>query len=302
VRAVVAITVFVVVAAVGSGGAKAEKRTTDGRADAVRVAVGAPVDGSARTVWSFGGVASLASGSPVALRSERDREARRKLTSKQQRELDVFAETQTGAFDPLIADAARTWAIDPFLLKGLLYNESKLDPNLTGKRIFKHMKDREVAVGGGARGIAQFTTDGIHAINEAREKRYRVGERVRPLRKDDVWDPEIAIPAAAELLATYIDRFGRDGGITAYNSGPYAGKLVAKHGFYRARHSGKLSRLGTTHLQGHRFLLNVLRWTNRYRRAAGLERLPKPRDRRTRAEKSLDRLIRQKSKRRKPNS
>jgi len=300
VRAVALTTVFALTSLVGGGRALAEKKTTEPKSSVVVSEL--PAQESPGFAWDLGGISELAAGSPVARRFKRDRAHRRVLPKKVRADLSVCIDTQTGAFDPLIADAARTWAIDPFLLKGLLYNESKLDPKLTGKRLYRRVRGKKVAVGGGARGIAQFTTSGISAVNEVREKRYRTGDRVRPLAKDDVWDPELAIPAAAELLASYMDRFGRDGGVTAYNSGPYGGRLVAKHGFYRARHTGKLSKVGRKVIQGHRFLLNVLYRTNQFRKQSGLERLHRPRDRRTRTEKGLDRLIRQRRQRRKPNS
>lgn len=192
------------------------------------------------------------------------------------RSLRVFRDTQKGAFDVMIADQAETWGLDPFLFKGLLINESKLDPDLTGKRLYEGRGRKRRAVGGGARGIAQFTFSGVAAVNEARQRRYYYGERVEAFRRQDVWEPDAAIAASAELLASYIGRFGRDGGVTAYNSGPYGGRLVQKHGFYRARQGGKLSRVGGTRLQGHRFLLNVLRAANALRQEAGLPALAKP--------------------------
>ncbi len=99
--------------------------------------------------------------------------------------------------------------------------------------------------------------------------------------------PARAIPAAAELLATYIHRFGRDGGVTAYNSGPYGGRMVKKHGFWAAR--SRLRKVGKTHIQGHRFLLNVLRRSNQFRRPAGLDRLRRPHKRRPRPERPSER-------------
>lgn len=225
------------------------------------------VERDARAMWA---------GSPVALRAQVRARRQRALSQRQHDELTVFRETQTGAFDALIADAAETWGIGPFLLKGLLFTESRLDPRLVGKRIYQKVRGRRTRVGGGARGIAQFTTEGVAALNEARQRRHRDGERVAPLRSNEVWNPRVAIPAAAELLRHYMERFGRDGGITAYNTGPYGGRLVKKLGFFRAKREGKLSRVRDTALQGHKFLLNVLRHTNRYRDAAGLRPLPGP--------------------------
>jgi hypothetical protein len=238
-------------------------------------------------VWS-----ALGAPSPIAISAAR-RGRGGALPADLATVLGVFRATQLGSFDPLIADAAEAWRLDPFLLKGLLFTESRMDPSLIGKRIYRKRGGKRVAVGGGARGIAQFTTSGIAAINELRERRRRDGAPgVRPIDADAVMDPAIAVPAAAELLAHYIDRFGRDGGITAYNSGPYGGRLVKRQGFYRARRNGKLSSVGERVLQGHRFLVNVLRHANRFRAGAGLEPLPQPRDNRSRVERKLDELLR----------
>ena len=224
-------------------------------------------------------LSSVFNGSPVVRRAQaRTRHRRAKALDRPslQRSLEVFRKSQHGPFDEAIAEQAEHWGLDPFLFKGLLINESRLNPKLTGKRLYEGRGGRRRAVGGGARGIAQFTSNGVAAVNEARQRRYYRGERVEAFRRKDVWDTDKAIAAAAELLASYIDRFGRDGGVTAYNSGPYGGRLVAKHGFYRARSTGKLSRIGRTRLQGHRFLLNVLRQADRLRQGAGLAPLAKP--------------------------
>jgi len=205
-------------------------------------------------------------------------------------ELEAFCRTQTGPHDAVIAGAAEAWGLDPFLLKGLLENESGLDAERVGKRIYRDVNGRRRAVGGGARGIGQFTSDGVAAVNEIRLRRHRDGVPVRPFTEADVMDPHEAIFAAAELLSSYVSRFGLEGGVTAYNSGPYGGRLVARHGFYGARRTGWLSRRGETQLQGHRFLLNVLRKTNRLRRDASLTPLPYPERDRTPLQRSLDHL------------
>jgi hypothetical protein len=268
-RAVILVAALIVFATVLP--AEAEKRTTE----EIEV-VAAPLTdlGAVPSLWDFSALTSLAEGSPVARRHERRMVKRRKRSKDVVRDAAVFRDTQHGKYDPLIADAAKHWGLDPFLLKGLLYNESKLDATLVGDRIYKKIGSKKVAVGGGARGIAQFTTSGIAAVNEAREKRHRLGERVHAFRATDVWQPELAIPAAAELLASYIRRFGRDGGITAYNSGPYGGRIVARLGFWSAR--DKLRKVGKTHIQGHRFLLNVIRRTNQFRRKSDLRGLQRP--------------------------
>lgn len=224
--------------------------------------------------WTASAWRDVVAGSPVALRQRVQRARTHRLTRRARRELAAFRRTQRGPFDGLIADAAAQWGVDPFLLKGLLYCESRLDPTRVGARIYRTVRGKRVAVGGGARGIAQFTRDGIAAVNEVREKRQRRGERVYAFTSADVMDPERAIPAAAELLSAYMRRFGRDGGITAYNSGPYGGRLVQRLGFWKARR--RLVQVRGTALQGHRFLLKVLRQTNRYRRQSGLRPLPLP--------------------------
>lgn len=220
----------------------------------------------------FASLGGLADGSPVAARARlnNQREVRYR------KELTAFRATQTGPYDVAIADAAEQFGLDPFLLKGLLWNESRLDEDLVGKRIYRKVGGKRRAVAGGARGIAQFTAEGISAVNEHRRRRHLRGERVVAFTRVQVMRPEVAIPAAAELLASYIERFGRDGGITAYNSGPYGGRLVARYGFHAARRAGKLNKVGNVPIQGHRFLLNVLRKTNELRRGAGLRPLPPP--------------------------
>jgi|GEM_PF-6139956 len=237
-------------------------------------------------------------GSPVGHRADAQRNRKRRTDRREREVLARFEATQRGRFDDDIAGAARLWDVDPFLLKGLLLTESRLDPKLIGDRIYRQVKGRRVAVGGGARGIAQFTSMGIAAVNEARGKRHRAGEHVHAFADADVWKPRAAIYASAELLRHYIDRFGRDGGITAYNSGPYGGRLVQKHGFHKARRAGLLRTHGRTVLQGHRFLTNVLNRTNRLRRRAKLRPLPMPRDNGPGWLKKLERLERLEKKKR----
>lgn len=191
-----------------------------------------------------------------------------------------FARSQLGPFDDLILRSALRFRVGPFLLKGLLANESMLDPVKSGKRRYALIGGRRTLVAGGAVGIAQFSGGGVRGVRALRRARQRRGERVLSFDMDRASVPQEAIPAAAELLAHLIRRYGRDGGITAYNSGVVGGLAVSRLGFWRARRAGKLSRSGIFHIQGHRFLLNVLRQTNRYRIAAGLhpiEQPPRPR-------------------------
>jgi|GEM_PF-5306143 hypothetical protein len=192
-------------------------------------------------------------------------------------ELRTFAKTQNGPFDQTILNAAVRWNLDPFLLKGLLANESRLDPIRLGKyRVAEHEGTR-VIVSGGAAGIAQFSGGGIRAMALIRERQLRRGKPALTFDRQRALIPDEAIHAAAEFLRHLINRYGRDGGITAYNSGVVGGKIVQRMGFWRAKASGKLSRSGIYHLQGERFLLNVLKKVNYLRRGAGLIDMPLPR-------------------------
>lgn len=205
---------------------------------------------------------------------------RPKRTKRRARHADrvsqVFARTQLGPFDDLILAAALRWQIDPFLLKGLLANESHLDPVQHGKRRYAERGGTRILISGGAMGIAQFTGPGIRAVNALRQRRRRRGEHVLRFDVDRAMQPQEAIPAAAELLAMLLGQFGRDGGITAYNSGVIAGIAVNRLGFWRARRTGKLARVGIYPIQGERFVINVLRRTNFYRKQAGLQGLDPP--------------------------
>ena len=189
----------------------------------------------------------------------------------------AFANSQNGPFDDLILAASRRWRIDPFLLKGLLANESSLEPLAVGKRVFKRIAGKRRVVSGGAVGIAQFSQAGIRAIRRLRRRRGR-RQLVLGFDRARARVPAEAIFAAAELLNHLIERYGRDGGITAYNSGVVGGIAVRRLGFWKARRAGKLHRSGIHPIQGHRFLLNVLRWANRFRMHAGIETLSLPED------------------------
>lgn len=190
---------------------------------------------------------------------------------------DIFDKTQYGPFDDAILASAKRWKLDPFLLKGLLANESKLDPIGQGKYRFANMNGIRVIVSGGAIGIAQFTGGGVRGVNFLRlKRRKRSGAHIHDFDMEQALNPVKAIDAAAELLSHLIQRFGRDGGVTAYNSGIASGKAVSRYGFWNARKSGKLNRIGIYEIQGYRFLLNVLRHTNWYRTQSGLPPLADP--------------------------
>lgn len=200
----------------------------------------------------------------------------RLLLAARERQALVFAQTQQGPFDDLILVAARRWKLDPFLFKGLLANESELDPSRVGKREYASHDGRRLLVSGGAVGIAQFTASGVDGVNALRARRRRNGALVLAFDLERARVAEEAIPAAAELLAHLINRFGRDGGITAYNSGGAGGRAVSRLGFWRARHAGRLQRSGRVLLQGNRFLINVLARASWYREEAGLDPLYEP--------------------------
>jgi soluble lytic murein transglycosylase-like protein len=226
-----------------------------------RVALGQDLDG----------VAAL----PATPSTSAERRARR-----MRRELALYRATQTGPFDPLLADAAEQTGIDVFLFKGLLENESRLDPRLRSRKVVKVVEGKKRIVSGGATGIAQFTPGGVRGVNNIRRRKAGPGQPIELFTVAKANLPEKAIPAAAELLAHLIELFGRDGGVTAYNTGPVPGKAVARHGFYEARRLGLLCKVGSIQVQGERFLLNVLRRTNRLRAEVGLPPLDPPKDRR----------------------
>jgi soluble lytic murein transglycosylase-like protein len=245
----------------------------------------------------------LTGSNAVRQRADMLRAKAAKLSKRERKVLTAFRRTQKGTFDPRIADAAEEWSVDPFLLKGLLYTESRFESSLVGRRIYKKVRGKRRVISGGARGIAQFTGAGISAVNETRQRRHARGHRVFAFTSADVMDPYLAIDAAAELLASYIDRFGFDGGVTAYNSGPYGGKLVQKLGFARAKR--RLRKVGHTRLQGYRFLTKVLRETRRLHKKAGLgafEAPNKERRRKANTRKGKKKLDRAKARRKRPNT
>jgi len=163
---------------------------------------------------------------------------------------EAFAASQRGPFDRIVGAAATAWRLDPFLLKGLLTVESRLRPRAVNRRT-------------GAVGIAQLTAGGRAAVRALRRRRQASGPD-HGFTRAQALDPAAAIPAAAELLAHLIALFRRDGGITAYNTGPRGGRLVRRHGYWRVRdHVGP-------------FLLLVLREADRLRAQAGLPPLPRP--------------------------
>ncbi|MBK8482176.1 MAG: transglycosylase SLT domain-containing protein [Proteobacteria bacterium] len=235
-----------------------------------------PASGAAPSRLARSARAARPSPAQAAPLPPEQRASTRQVFSARKRQAAIFLETQHGPFDDLILAAALRWKLDPFLLKGLLDNESELDPSRMSKRSYATHGGRRLLVSGGALGIAQFTAAGVRGVNRLRARRRRRGARVLFFDLDRARISEEAIPAAAELLAHLINRYGRDGGITAYNAGGVGGRAVSRLGFWRARHAGRLRRSGLIRLQGDRFLLNVLARSSWYREGAGLDRLYEP--------------------------
>jgi hypothetical protein len=188
----------------------------------------------------------------------------------------AFRLTQHGPFDQLIAVESERHHLDPFLLKGLLVNESGLNPSVHGRKQYGLVQGKRRIISGGSVGIAQFSASGIRGVTSIRRMRANWGDAVETFTYEKALDPDKAIPAAAEVLSYYINLYGRDGGVTAYNTGMAGGQLVKRYGFWHARAHGKLNSAGHVKLQGKYFLLNVLRHTNRLRTDAGLPPLPGP--------------------------
>jgi soluble lytic murein transglycosylase-like protein len=175
----------------------------------------------------------------------------------------VFAVKAEGELDRQILSAALEQGLDPWLLKGLLVNESGLDPGMRSRHGI---------------GIASFTPAGIRGVNFIRGRAARRARRpVPPLFSEaGALDPARAVPAASELLGYFVRMFGRDGGVSAYNGGFGHGRAVARLGYHEARKRGILSRSGSVTMSGV-YLVNVLKHSNRLRAAAGLPPLRAPR-------------------------
>ncbi len=164
--------------------------------------------------------------------------------------------------DQLIHRAAERYGLDPYLLKGLLWSESRLNPR---------MRSRSGV------GIASFTPAGIRGLNFIRVRAARRARRPpEPVFTEaGAMDPTTAIPASAELLAWYIARFGRDAGISGYNGGFQHARAVARYGYREAFRRGLLFRCGRVPMTG-RYLPQVLAAANRFRTEAGLPPLSPP--------------------------
>jgi soluble lytic murein transglycosylase-like protein len=118
-------------------------------------------------------------------------------------EYRAFVMAQHEEHDQVILTSAVQWNIDPFMLKGLLWTESKMRPGA------EHETTK-------ALGIAQFTASGRRAMEVIWKKR---GLR-RSFGRADALDPEKAIPASAEMLSYLTGRCGSfSRALAAYNTG-----------------------------------------------------------------------------------
>lgn len=169
--------------------------------------------------------------------------------------LEVFRASQAGPFDGLLLGAAEDFGLDPWLLKGLLLNESGLQEGRSGRN---------------GVGLAQFTPAGVAGVNAIRRR--RGCQDFEPFTLAAARRPEEAIPAAAELLAAHVRRWGLEGGVAAYRC-PAQAPAVRRWGAEGARRRGLLYRCGPVRMGG-RYVPNVLEKTNALRRAAGLRPLP----------------------------
>jgi soluble lytic murein transglycosylase-like protein len=115
---------------------------------------------------------------------------------------ETFRLTQEDTYDHLIVTAAEDWQLDPFLLKGLLWYESKFQPDIVNPT-------------SRAAGIAQFVREGLRGLKRIRKLR----GSDEPFTRRDAFNPEKAIPASAELLSYLTRRWGALGAIKHYNGG-----------------------------------------------------------------------------------
>ncbi len=164
----------------------------------------------------------------------------------------VFEKTQDGEFDQAILEAAEGFGVDPWLLKGLLINESRLNPRMRSR---------------GGVGIASMTPAGVRGVNEVR--RGRGGHEFEPFSMAKAMDPFEAIPAAAELLGHYTRLYGVAGGIAAYNGGHQHGRAVSRLGYSEAQKRGALRWCGSVRMSGV-YVTNVFAKANLLRSEAGL--------------------------------
>lgn len=102
-------------------------------------------------------------------------------------------------YDDEILSAAKENGIPPHILKGLIHQESKFDPNARSHT--------------GAKGLGQFTTI---ALKDQRQKGYNINP----------WDEKQSIHGAARILRDNYKKFGKwEPAIAAYNAG--AGAVAA---------------------------------------------------------------------------
>lgn len=131
-------------------------------------------------------------------------------------------------FTDLIWESANVWKVDPWILLGLLWAESRLYPEAVNKV-------------SRASGIAQFTKTGRKGLNTIRcmrlTGRMRCDLGDHEFTPADTFDPEKAVPAAAELLSYLTNRWGPLAAVKHYNGGPYkhhfADKVLQRTEYYR---------------------------------------------------------------------
>lgn len=147
----------------------------------------------------------------------------------------AFLTVHRGPHDKTIAKEALSWKHDPHLLKGLFFKESGLKPKAENKET-------------GARGLPQFTASGAAAAG--RLQRQRGLKHVFSYAK--AFDPEQAIPAAAELLRYLVDVCGGlASALAAYNTGSCRSYVPG-------------------------FVLDVVRFTNQFRMESALPPIERP--------------------------
>ena len=147
-------------------------------------------------------------------------------------ELRAYALTQGGPHDGVILASAAVHRVDPFTLRALLWEESKLRPDAVNPR-------------SGCVGIAQWCPSGRRGLAELRG---------RPFTVEHALDPARAIPAAAFMLAHLERRWGAWSSVEWYNGSKHrksfarrvhrmAARLRAKAGLPARHHARAVGRV-----------------------------------------------------------
>jgi hypothetical protein len=172
----------------------------------------------------------------------------------------LFSATQTGPHDALILEAAADNGLDPWVLKGLLANESNLNPK---------MKSRTGV------GIASVTPAGARGVNWIRAKRGD-GHKPEVFTMRDAMDPVKAIPAVAEFVAWGVRSFGSlEAGLGFWNGGFDHARKIKRWGYRCAQQKGLLRWCAGIRMSGV-YVDNVLKRANGFRALAGLPPLSPP--------------------------